>query len=84
MNYSVPYEYIKRRVDVRLTKNMVEIFYDGNRVASHVRRHGRPGQYATLPEHMSMLRLTTMEKHQSLSSPVKNPAAAVVTPDSPD
>jgi transposase len=52
MNYSVPYEYIKRKVDVRLTKNMVEIFYDGTRVASHVRRHGRPGQYATLPEHM--------------------------------
>jgi transposase len=52
MNYSVPYEYIKHKVDVRLTKNMVEIFYDGSRVASHVRRYGHPGQYATLPEHM--------------------------------
>jgi transposase len=52
VNYSVPYEYIKRKVDVRVTKNMVEIFYDSNRIASHVRLHGRPGQYSTVPEHM--------------------------------
>jgi transposase len=51
-NYSVPYEYIKRKVDVRVTKNMVEVFYDGTRIASHVRRHGYPGQYSTVPEHM--------------------------------
>ena len=52
MNYSVPYENIKHKVDVRVTKNMVEVFYDGNRIASHPRLHGRTGQYSTLPEHM--------------------------------
>ncbi|MDL2327362.1 IS21 family transposase [Ruminococcaceae bacterium OttesenSCG-928-A11] len=50
--YSVPYEYIKQKVDVRITKNMVEIFYGGNRIASHVCLHGRDGQYSTITDHM--------------------------------
>ena len=37
MNYSVPYECIKQKVDVRLTRNMVEVFFNGNRICSHVR-----------------------------------------------
>jgi hypothetical protein len=52
MNYSVPYEYIKHKVDVRLTQNMVEIFYKGKRIASHKRLYGHPGQYSTTVEHM--------------------------------
>lgn len=52
MFYSIPYDYIKRKVDVRLTRTMVEVFLDGERIASHIRRHGYPGQYSTLPEHM--------------------------------
>ena len=52
MNYSVPYEYIKYKVDVRLTQNIVEIFYKGNRIASHKRLYGLPGQYCTNVEHM--------------------------------
>ena len=52
MFYSAPCAYIKKKVDVRLTRNMVELFLDGERIASHVRRHGHPGQYSTLPEHM--------------------------------
>jgi hypothetical protein len=52
MNYSVPYEYIKYKVDVRLTQSMVEIFYQGRRIASHKRLYGHPGQYSTVPEHM--------------------------------
>ena len=51
-NYSVPYEYAKREVDVRLTKRTVEVFYDGCRIASHMRLYGRPGQYSTAEEHM--------------------------------
>jgi transposase len=50
--YSVPYEYIKYRVDVRLTSNMVEVFYRNTRIASHRRLHGHPGQYSTVIEHM--------------------------------
>jgi transposase len=52
MNYSVPYEYIKYKVDVRLTQNVVEIFYQGRRIASHKRLYGHPGQYSTVSEHM--------------------------------
>lgn len=52
MFYSVPYEYIKKETDVRLTRSTVEVFHQGNRIASHVRRYGHPGQYSTLPEHM--------------------------------
>lgn len=52
MHYSVPYEYIKYRVDVRITKSAVEIFYSGNRIASHVRLQGHTGKYSTVPEHM--------------------------------
>jgi len=50
--YSVPYDYIKRKVDVRVTKNVVEAFFEGNRICSHVRLHGRRGQYSTLETHM--------------------------------
>lgn len=48
MHYSVPYEYIKQKVDVRLTSNMVEVFYHNNRICSHKRLYGRAGQYSTI------------------------------------
>jgi transposase len=50
--YSAPYEYIKRKVDVRITKNIVEVFFENNRICSHVRLNGRHGQYSTLEAHM--------------------------------
>lgn len=52
MQYSVPYEYIKQKVDVRLTKNTVEVFFNQNRIASHRRLYGHPGQYSTVEAHM--------------------------------
>lgn len=52
MNYSVPYEYIKHQMDVRLTRSTVEIFFSGTRIASHLRLHGRPNQYSTQEAHM--------------------------------
>lgn len=52
MLYSVPHEYIKRKVDVRLTSTTIEIFYNNNRIASHRRLYGRKGQYSTITEHM--------------------------------
>jgi transposase len=51
-NYSVPYEYIKQKVNVRLTKRLVEVFFSETRIASHPRLYGRPGQYSTCEEHM--------------------------------
>ena len=52
MFYSVPYVYIKKKVDVRITRNMVEVFWDGERIATHPRLYGNLGRYSTLPEHM--------------------------------
>jgi transposase len=50
--YSVPYEYIKREVDVRLTRKVIEVFYGGSRVCSHVRLYGKRELYSTSNEHM--------------------------------
>ena len=52
MLYSVPHEYIKRKVDVRVTDKTIELFYNNNRIASHRRLYGRKGQYSTITEHM--------------------------------
>ena len=52
MYYSVPYEYIKHQVDVRITRQVVEVFYQNQRICSHPRLHGREGQYSTTVEHM--------------------------------
>ena len=49
--YSVPYRLIGRRVDVRLTHRVVEIFNDYKRIASHVRRSQRRG-HVSVNEHM--------------------------------
>jgi transposase len=50
--YSVPYEYIGRKVDVRLSRNVAEVFLDGERICSHERLRIRQGQYSTQEEHM--------------------------------
>lgn len=52
MLYSIPFEYIKRKVDVRVTEKTIEVFYNQNRIASHRRLFGRKGQYSTIVEHM--------------------------------
>lgn len=52
MFYSVPYEYIKHKVDVRITKNTIEVFFNDQRVCSHVRLYGHSGQYSTNIDHM--------------------------------
>ena len=50
--YSVPYEYIKHKVDVRITSRVIEVFYEGGRISSHLRLTGKPGQYSTVEAHM--------------------------------
>ncbi len=51
--YSTPYEYIKQKVDVRMTPNIIEVFYKGKRICSHPRLYtSKKGQYVTNPEHM--------------------------------
>ena len=52
MYYSVPYGYIHKRVNIRITANMIEIFLNHNRICSHIRLRGRIGQYSTNADHM--------------------------------
>lgn len=49
--YSVPYTLIKKQIEVRITRNIIECFYKGNRVASHRRSHHK-GSHTTVPAHM--------------------------------
>jgi len=50
--YSVPYEYIRQKVNIRITRNVVEVFFEGNRICSHVRITGKKEQYRTTEAHM--------------------------------
>lgn len=58
--YSVPYEYIKKLVDIRLTYKFVEVYFESSRIALHSRIHGKTNQYSTIDEHM-----TNNHKHYS-------------------
>ncbi len=49
--YSVPYEFIGKKVDIRTTENCIEAFYHNNRIASHVRKTYSPDPIY-IPEHM--------------------------------
>lgn len=50
--YSVPYDLIGEKVDVRLTKYIVEVFFKGARVTSHVRLTSPQRDPVVKPEHM--------------------------------
>lgn len=50
--YSVPYDLIGEMVSVRVTRNAVEVFFHGNRVAVHPREHSRKRDPVTVPSHM--------------------------------
>ena len=50
--YSVPYNLIGERVDIRVTKTTVEVFYHGSRVASHRRLQTRQRDPLVKREHM--------------------------------
>jgi transposase len=59
--YSVPHALVSKEVDVRLTKGTIEIFFQGNRVASHARSIAS-GRFSTLEEHMPMHHRSQMEQ----------------------
>lgn len=75
--YSVPYEYIKHEMDVRITRSIVEVFYNNHRICSHPRLYSRAGQYHTIPEHMSYNEWNT-ERFISLANSIGNYTAAVI------
>ena len=49
--YSVPYQLVHKKVDVRSTQSTIEILFKGKRVASH-RRSAHKGHFTTQKEHM--------------------------------
>lgn len=49
--YSVPYEFIGKEVEIRATEKSIEVFFQSNRIASHVRKNYSPDPIY-LPEHM--------------------------------
>ena len=50
--YSVPYALLRKEVDLRISRYMIEIFYRNQRIASHPRILSGKGKYVTLEEHM--------------------------------
>lgn len=60
--YSVPYQLTHEQVDVRSTDHTVEIFYKGQRQASHTRGFEKH-QHSTNPEHMPETHRRYMEWH---------------------
>ncbi|NET39823.1 MAG: IS21 family transposase [Cyanothece sp. SIO1E1] len=49
--YSVPYWYVRREVSVKVSEQLVEIFYEHQRIALHPRSFVTH-RHSTLPEHM--------------------------------
>jgi transposase len=49
--YSVPYQLVRREIELRYTARTVECFHQGQRVASH-RRSPLKGRHTTVTEHM--------------------------------
>ena len=50
--YSVPHRLRGRTIRVRLTSEQVEILFNLDRVALHIRYHGKKGKYITEPSHL--------------------------------
>ena len=49
--YSVPYWFVKHRVNVKISEQFIEVFYDHQRIAAHPRAQSAY-RHTTLPDHM--------------------------------
>lgn len=52
MYYSVPYDYVREQVEVRLTTDLIEVYFKEARISSHKRLSGEMGQFSTHTDHM--------------------------------
>ena len=52
MFYSVPYEYINQQIEIKISDDLVEVFFNHMRIASHKRLYGKFGQLSTVRDHM--------------------------------
>ena len=79
--YSVPYDLIGEKVNLRLTPNTVEVFFRGSRVAMHVRSKVFRRDPVVKPEHMPMehrMYLSYNEKELTDWANVLGPSTAAV------
>jgi transposase len=58
--YSVPHRHLGHDVEIRMSASTIEVFEDGQRIASHVRNFMR-GRHTTLAEHMPVAHREHME-----------------------
>lgn len=50
--YSVPYQLVNKKVEVWFSNKIVDIYYEGKKVATHP-KSSKKGKYFTLSEHMA-------------------------------
>lgn len=58
--YSVPYRYVSKKVELRVSSKTVQIYYENLKIAEHIRLYERKGRYSTIAEHMP-------KEHQGMS-----------------
>lgn len=58
--YSVPYQMVHKQLDARVSASTLEVFYKGERIASHVLCMGK-GNFRTEPEHLAPAHRKHME-----------------------
>ncbi len=79
--YSVPYRYVRQKVEVRITSATVEVFKNNLRIASHAREYTRR-RYVTDPAHMPASHRAqlewTPERLVSWAGSIAEPTAALV------
>lgn len=73
--YSVPYQHIGSQVRVIYTRTMVNVYHQGEQIASHVRNY-KSGGYSTLESHMA----SHCVEYRSLSAQTYINRAARVNP----
>lgn len=49
--YSVPFQFIGKKVELRITERIIEVIHDHNRIASHLRSYEK-NHFVTVEEHM--------------------------------
>ena len=50
--YSVPYTYVSKKVELRASSQIVQIYYGNTKIAEHIRLYEHKGRYSTIEEHM--------------------------------
>lgn len=59
--YSVPYTYARRQVELQISRYSIDIFCDGEKIASHLLLDSSNQKYSTLKEHMPEKHIKVLE-----------------------